>query len=272
MYFQFMELSVVIRCKDDERVFDCIESVDEDVEIIVVLNQNDTLKDRLEQMGIVCCVSPPGNLSTVSNIGFSAARNDKVIITDSDTIFNSGSIEKMNDSLNNYKVVRAKLKFKSCNSIPFSKIISEARDFVNSLPLVYTPGIGVRRDILPEIGGFLFNENVPFAVDADLNYRINEIDLDVKFLNDAVIQHDSEGIKHDLKAAIRIGRGCRRSAETLGTIYLHTNVRSIGKYLKGVKLHHYPLIIKNKGFKVLLYQIIWDSHFYIGYNCQRIKL
>jgi glycosyltransferase involved in cell wall biosynthesis len=267
-----MELSVVIRCKDDERVFDCINSIDEDVEIIVVLNENDIFKHKLEQMGVSCCVSPPENLSTVSNIGFLAAKADKVIITDSDTIFYPGCIKKMDDALNDHKVVRAKLLFRSCKDIRFSDIVSEARDFVNSLPLVYTPGIAVRKDILPEVGGFLFNENVPFAVDADLNYRINKAGLDVSFLSDAIIQHDCEVLKHDLKAARRIGRGCRKSAESLGKYYNNSDENAIGKYLKGVKTRHYPDLIRDKGIKVFLYQIVWDFNFYFGYNCQRLGL
>jgi hypothetical protein len=265
-----MEMSVVIRCKDDERVFECIKSIDEDVKLIVVLNQNANLKQKLEKIGVSCYVSPPGNLSIVSNIGFSAAETNKVIITDSDTLFYPGCIRAIHEALDNYKIVRAKLTFKSSNCIPYSNLVSEARDFVNSLPLVYTPGIGVRKDILPEIGGFLFNDHVPFAVDADLNYRVKEAGINVAFLSDAIIQHDCEGMKHDLRAATRIGRGCRTSAETLGKLYTNTSVSSIGKYLKGVKLHHYPFLIKEKGIKVFLYQIVWDSYFYFGYNCQRM--
>lgn len=265
-----MDISVVIRCKDDERVFECIESIDEDAKIIVVLNQNDTLKHKLEKKGVSCYISPPGNLSIVSNIGFLAAETNKVVITDSDTVFYPGCIRTIYEALDNNKVVRAKLLFKSSTDISYSKLVSEARDFVNSLPLVYTPGIGVKKDILSDIGGFLFNEHVPFAVDADLNYRIKEAGLDVAFLSDAIVQHDCEGSKHDLKAALRIGRGCRISAETLGKLYTSTSVNCIGRYLKGVKLQHYPILIKEKGVKVFLYQIIWDSHFYFGYNCQRL--
>lgn len=265
-----MEMSIVVRCKDDERVFECIKSIDENVKLIVVLNQNDDLKERLESIGVSCYVSPPGNLSIVSNIGFSAAGTNKVIITDSDTLFYPGCIRTIYEALDNYEVVRAKLMFKSSSCIPYSTLVSEARDFVNSLPHVYTPGIGVRKDIIPKIGGFLFNEHVPFAVDADLNYRIKEAGIDVAFLTDAIIQHDCERVKHDLKAALRIGRGCRTSAETLGDLYTDTNVRSISRCLKGVKLHHYPILIKEKGIKVFLYQIVWDFYYYIGYTCQYI--
>ncbi len=267
-----MKLSVIIRCKEDKRVFDCIESIDQDVAIIVVLGENDSLKNQLEQMNISCYVSPPGNLSLVSNIGFLAAKTEKVIITDSDTVFYPGCIRKINEALDKYKVARAKLIFKSCKKVILSKQVSEARNFVNSLPVVYTPGVGLRKDILPDVGGFLFNENVPFAVDADLDYRIKMACLDIAFLNDALVQHDCEKLKHDLKAARRIGRGCRKSAETLGHIYVNTNVNSIGKYMKGVKTRHYPSIIKDKGISVFLYQLIWDCNFYFGYNCQRLKL
>ncbi|MCQ1537139.1 hypothetical protein FTO70_15945 [Methanosarcina sp. KYL-1] len=265
-----MGISIVIRCKDDERVFRCIDSIDEKAEIIVVLNHNPDLQKRLEQKGIICCISPPSNLSIVSNIGFFASTTGKVIITDSDTVFLTGCINKINKALDNHKVARARLTFDVNNELPFSKVVAEARDYVNSLPLVYTPGIGVRKDLVRDIGNFLFNENVPFAVDADLDYRIKKAGIDVLFLQDALIQHSAEGIKHDIKAALRIGSGCRVSAETLSRIFNGSNPDMIGKHLKGVKFSHFPDLIRKKGIVVFLYQIIWDIHFYIGYNSQRV--
>ena len=45
------EATVVIRCKDDERVFDCIKSIDESVETIVVMNPNEDLERLWEKSG-----------------------------------------------------------------------------------------------------------------------------------------------------------------------------------------------------------------------------
>jgi len=261
-----MDMSIVIRCWDDERVFKCVDSIDEDVEVIVSTSENPKFQGKLAARGINYCLVPRGNLSIVSNVGFAATKYNKVLITDSDTTFEKGCIRKMHDALDEHRVVRAKLRFKHRADMPFSRIVAEARDFVNSLPVVYTPGIAVRKDILPDIGGFLFNDPVPFAVDADLNYRIRKARISVRYLDDAVIYHDAESLRHDINAAFRIGRGCMVSAVHLSG---HDGSggqrpRIIARELKGVKPQHFREILHKRGLPILSYQLLWDLLFYGG--------
>lgn len=263
-----MDLSIVIRCGDDDRIFDCIQSIDEDVHIIVSTSENPRFQSKLEFRGINYCLSPRGNLSKVSNIGFDNAIHDRVIITDSDTIFEKGSIKKMYLALDDYEVVRAKLKFRINKDKIFSRIVAEARDYVNSLPLVYTPGVGIKRSITGKIGGFLFNDPVPFAVDADLNYRIKHARIPVKYLDNAILYHDVESIRHDIKAAYRIGNGCMTSAIFLSE-QIHNNEihpRKIVRELKGVKRSYLGDVARKKGAVVFTYQLLWDLLFNLGKN------
>jgi glycosyltransferase involved in cell wall biosynthesis len=266
-------MSVVIRCGDDERVFKCIESIDEDVEIIVSTCDNSAFQRKLDARSLDYVVSPRGNLSVVSNIGFDAAKYDRVLITDSDTTFEKGCIFKMFQALDEYKVVRAKLRFKERSDLSLSRVVAEARDYVNSLPLVYTPGIAVRKDLLPDIGGFLFNPPVPYAVDADLDYRIKNSKIPVKFLDDAVIYHDAEDLKHDMKAAYRIGRGCAVSSIHLPNLIKTSdkNHWATVKKLKGVKFRNYRDVLDRKGTVVLAYQLLWDTLFYAGAVHQSLR-
>ena len=264
------EASVVIRCNSDERVFHCISSIDADVEIIVVLNENLELQQRLEKMGIICCASPPGNLSVVSNIGFDAATTDKVIITDSDTVFSKKCVREMMRGLDTFDVVRTPLRFQKSTEF-LSREIAEARDYVNSLPVVYTPGIGVSKHLPDLIKGFLFDDDVPFAVDANLSFRIRKEGIPVLFLRDVWIDHASENLYHDLQAARRIGSGCQKSTEHLQVLYPHETKWHIGKSLKGVKIEQYPSLIRQKGIRVFLYQILWDLNFYSGFFLHTIK-
>jgi len=263
-----MDLSIVIRCGDDERVFDCIQSIDEDVEIMVSTSKNPHFQSKLETRSIQYCLSPRGNLSQVSNIGFNHTKHEKVIVTDSDTIFKKGTIKEMYLALDEYDVVRAKLRFLADEKKPFSKTVAEARDYVNSLPLVFTPGIGIKRGITEKIGGFLFNDPVPFAVDADLDYRIIQAKIPVKYLPNAEIYHDAESIRHDMKAAYRIGAGCMTSAIYLSR-QIHNNQkhpRKIVSELKGVKTRHLGDVMRKKGPSVFAYQLLWDLLFHSGKN------
>jgi|LSQX01.3.fsa_nt_gb glycosyltransferase involved in cell wall biosynthesis len=258
------DATVVIRCKDDERVFDCIASIDESVEIIVVMNPNEDMEKRLRDIGVICKHSPPGNLSIVSNIGFESASADKIIITDSDTIFGEKSISALIDGLNDYAVVRSPLRFERKDDF-LSRELAEARDYVNSLPVVYTPGIAVSRTLPERIKGFLFDDAIPFAVDANLNFRIQQENVPVLYLENVWISHSAELVTHDLKAARRIGSGCRESSKRLVTLYPDIPETEIGYALKGVKRSHYYDLFKKKGFRVFLYQLLWDIAFYRGY-------
>ncbi|MDR2943905.1 MAG: glycosyltransferase [Methanosarcinales archaeon] len=259
-----MDISIVIRCAEDYRVFRCIESIDENADIIVSTSANPEFEKELMKRGIKYCLSPRKNLSKTSNIGFKHAVYDKVIITDSDTIFKSGCIQKMFVALDDYKMVKVRLSFQKSSKIPFSNIVAKSRDYVNSKELAFTPGLAVRKDIVCDIGGFLFNEDVPFAVDADLDYRVKKRNVPVCFLKKAVILHDAESVKHDLKAARRIGKGVAVSSLSLSEKFDTNSVKNIQKHLKAVKITDYPDILRKKGILVLFYQILWDVEFYIG--------
>ena len=202
------------------------------------------------------------------NVGFKATSSNKVIITDSDTLFGKGCVEKLYKALNNYKCVRVNLKPLYSPNLIFSDLVAEGIAYVFSLPLAFTPGIAVRKDILPEIGGFLFNDPVPFAVDADLNYRIRKAKIPVKFLNDAYLYHLPTSIKHGLKAAFRIGMGVKVSVEYLGLL-LNESQSHLRKALKAVKTSAIFDILFRKGVKLFFYQLIWDFFYYIGYFYQK---
>lgn len=263
-----LDISVVIRCSNDERVFKCIKSIDKNVEIIVSLTQNESIQKKLEEMGIRYCITPIGNLSVTSNAGFHMASHEKVIITDSDTLFEKGCVEKLYNALEKYRCARVNLRPLSSASLKFSNLVAEGIAYVFSLPLAFTPGLAVRKDILKEIGGFLFNDPVPFAVDADLNHRIKNAKIPVKILRDAYLYHCPTSLKNGLKAAFRIGRGVRISVEQLTNI-LNEPQRSLKKSLKAVKPHAIFDILFRRGLKVAFYQMIWDFFYYGGNYYQK---
>lgn len=261
-----MDLSIVIRCCNDPRVFQCIKSIDEDVEIIVSMCENKGILKGIEDIEVKHCIGPPGNLSITSNKGFKIAKYNKVIITDSDTCFEKGSIKKVYYALDKHLAVRCKVEFLQTQGNFFSKLVAEARDFVYSKPVIFTPGIGIRKEILPLIGGYLFNESIPFAVDAELNYRIQNENISNKILESAVLYHRSEKLVHDLKAAYRIGKGCR-----IGTNLLMKKLEFIKKdiNLKVVNKSMYKDIIDKKGILILVYQLFWDMFYHIGWRIEK---
>ena len=264
-----MELSVVIRCGDDPRIFDCIRSIDEEVDVVVALSSNDRLRLKIAESGVRYCVTPRGNLSIVSNMGVANARFKKVFLTDSDTIFEPGCIRKIDETLDEYPIAKVRISFQYDSKRLSSRTVAAARDYVNSLPLVYTPGIGFRKDVTDKIGGFLFNEPVKYAVDADLDYRVKKAGIPIEFIRSVGIQHSPESLSHDLRAAYRIGQGCASSYLVLKTYDCYADIG--WNALKGVKLKKIPDIAVKKGLTVAFYQIIWDLLYWLGYLNKYIK-
>ncbi|MBD3216051.1 MAG: hypothetical protein GF311_25790 [Candidatus Lokiarchaeota archaeon] len=262
-----LPISIVIRCSDDFRVFDCINSIDEDVEVIISLTKNNRIQERLEKSKIKYYIAPKGNLSIISNLGVRISNYDKVIITDSDTIFETGCILEFFHALNKFDIVRASLIFRKDQRNVFSKIIAKAREYVYEKNLAFTPGLGINKSIIENISGFLFNSPVPWAVDADLNFRIKREGIPIKILKYAHIHHVPIKLKHDLKAAFRIGMGVCVSVKELSKLY--PDSKNIKRNLKAVKKNEYYYVFKRKSLMVLFYQIIWDIFFQIGFLVQK---
>ena len=254
-----MKLSIVIRCCNDFRIFQCINSIDEDVEVIVSLCKNQKIISQLEQMNIKYCIVPKGNLSITSNRGVEIASNEKIILIDSDTTFKKNTIKKVYLELNRINAVNLKIIFLTRKNQIFSDLVSKTRSIVNSQNLFFTPGIAFNTKIIANLGGYLFNEKISFAVDAELNYRMKLNKINFSYLESAIIYHDAESIRHDLNAAYRIGKGVKT-----GEYYILKNYTEIHN-LKVVKPKIYPQIIRKFGFMTFFYQIIWDLFFLLGY-------
>ncbi len=137
------------------------------------------------------------------------------------------------------------------------------------LDVIFTPGIGLKKEILPLIEGYYFNEKVPFGVDAELDFRIKNKSISYKILNSAIVYHEPEKLTHDLKAAFRIGKGCK-----IGILLLSRNRQFSDKMieLKAVKKSMYKNIIRRKGIFVFLYQLVWDFFYQLGWKCERFEV
>ena len=89
-----MELSIVIPVKDDIKITECINSIDEDVEIVVAMNDpSDEIIDIVKKLGVKSVHLPEANLSKAYNAGIEAATYDKVLLMDSDCIFEKGTLD-----------------------------------------------------------------------------------------------------------------------------------------------------------------------------------
>ena len=125
-------ISVLIRCSDDYRVLECINSVlktSPTTLIIVSMTPNYSLRKAISKTGASCCIVPKYNAAITNNRGLKLVKKGKVIITDADTIFETGAIKQLSNALGKYDVAKPRLVFRSKNKFPYFSTIANLRTF-----------------------------------------------------------------------------------------------------------------------------------------------
>lgn len=259
------KISIIIRCKNDLRIFDTIKSIDCPAEVIVVLVPNEEIKKRLLNLGVTVLDAPDNNTGVSNNIGLKNASNECCLIMDSDSIFGEGYIEKCYDSINNgYDIARGKIVFDFIKNSFISEVIAKTRDyFNNALQLPYSPGLAIRKSAANRIGGF--NEKIRWSTDDEFSRRFIDNGAKYMFIDDVFVKHSPITFKHDLKAAYRTGIATKDMHIYNAIIlkgFLNNRFKSI---LFSYKYEPYKSIYSIYGFSVMLYHFLWVCAFNWGY-------
>ena len=106
-----MDLSIVISCSDDFHIEKTLDSIDEDVEVVCSITPNPEIEKILNNRCIPYVITPKGNHSVTTNAGIALAKNDKLLLMDSDCVFVPGAIREISEALDKYLVVNAKIIF-----------------------------------------------------------------------------------------------------------------------------------------------------------------
>ena len=88
-----LPISIIIPCADDLRVAQCIESIDENAEIIVVLNgPTEQIKNLVKKYFVKTFFLKERNLGMALNVGIKNASYNRVLLMDSDCVFFKNTI------------------------------------------------------------------------------------------------------------------------------------------------------------------------------------
>ncbi len=270
---QSKDITVVIASSEDESVFNCIDSVNGDANIVVSLTPYTPIESRLNKLKIPFVVVPRGNLGVTFNSGIELARTNKVIVMTDDATFRPGAIEKLSEGLEQYDACKAKLQFESDPANPLTRLVANARDFINSSPTrVFTPGLAIKKDIRERMEGHFFNNQVKWAEDAEFSYRFHKNDLNFGYIEDAVVTHPPVSLKHDLRGAFLIGLSKRRSVD-LGLREGNEDIiPTMKRIVSGETFARRRKVLEAKGLDTLLYMTVWDFFYNSGYNLRRLGL
>jgi len=248
-------VSVIIPVCDDWKIFNCLDSIDEKVETIVILNgdYDKNIEKALKKTNVSILKMKKFSFSKFYNLGIKKSSYNRIFFMDSDREFKKEALKRLYEESKRYSIVKGKEEF-SHNSI-FSKITSKAREFTNSdKPDLYIPGIMFRKNIFKKVG--LFNEYIKHSADAEMRDRINEKKIKWSYVLEAKIIHSPIKINEDLKSAFKYGTG-----------------RSQKHKIKNKKMPNFPKEAyfyfiegtKRKNIIVGIYLLIWYFFFAVGY-------
>lgn len=253
--YKKLPLSVVIPCADDTRVSQCVESIDEKVEVVIVLNgPTKEVEELVKKHETKLLFMPERNLPAALNLGIQNSKYDRVLFMDSDCIFHKGTIRKLFEGLDKFMISKGKVTFLADSF--WQKVIAKAREYTTSDRVsAYKPPLAVRKSIIKKVG-YYFDSDVHWTEDADLDRRVREASLPINFIPDAIIYHPPVSLFADLRSALRYGVGKRIRVE-----------KGISKGL-GSFFPRFFDIAQRKGVLTASYLMIWSLFYTAGYLFQ----
>ncbi len=210
-----LKITLVICVCDDIRIINTLNSINYDIEVILVLNgspkefiKNIKKYQKKSDLNIKIIEIEEKNLSKARNTGTINAKYKKVVFYDSDTIIVGNALELYDEYLDEYLLVDGKVLFKNDNFQ--SKVISVLRSM--GLPgYALCPSIGINKKIKKYIK-YYFDEDIKWIEDSELNIRAKKQNIEVGIIDELTCIHDNLTFKQDLKSAFRYGTGVKTAA------------------------------------------------------------
>ncbi|MDD2646953.1 MAG: glycosyltransferase family A protein [Patescibacteria group bacterium] len=275
---EHLNISVIIAVSDDILIKECVDSVDEDVEIVIALNgatyEVEKIVKSLKNVRYV--ELPERNIGKANNLAISAATNQRLIFMDSDCVFTPGSIRKLYFGLDDYKIAKGRVLFKHKNFE--TRLVAKTREVNTTTELTaFKPCLAIRKDLINDVG-YIFDDDIHFREDYDLTCRVFAKKIPIKFVPEASVYHTPLPVYYDLRSSFRYGCGHRigiKEGVLKGSLLWGGDKSITNSLLLDAKrifyCPRYLLKIKRtKGVLVSLYSIIWMASFTLGYYCQEM--
>lgn len=212
----FHELTIVIPCKDDPCLLECIDSIDLNCEVLIIINGSSDayiaeMKPELTKRKVrMECLSEP-NLAKALEYGVWAASYDAILFMDSDCRFVSGAIAKLLEARSKGEPTQEVFKGLVCfdpGKTWLSTIIARSRHRHTAAPkTAYKPPLLVDRRLAPKIGGYFFDARLRWKEDSDLDWRLRTAGCDIVLVPSACILHAPLSLQTDLRSNFRYGIG-----------------------------------------------------------------
>ncbi len=261
------DITVVIPVKDDFRTVECVESIDTDVNILVVFNGATksfvkSVKNALKNHKVMYKELPRPNLSWALEYGTRNAPSNLVLYIDSDCVFVNGAIDQYKKVVKKYNttenVFKGEVIFRKGKGY-ISKVIADSRSHHTAEVLTaYKPPLLVDKRIIKKVGGYLFDDRLVWREDSDFDNRVREAGITIIPVPGGDIAHDPISLKTDLRSTFRYGIGL-----AIANV-LHIKLTEVPRSVLST--------LKSKGVAPALYMIFRNRVYDAGYIYTRLQI
>jgi glycosyltransferase involved in cell wall biosynthesis len=214
-------LSVIIPVSNDITIDKCLSSINEFVEVIIVLNNpskevSSIVKkcklDKKKKFKLIVKTILERNVSLARNLGAKIASSKYIFFMDSDCVFDKKCLKNLLKHTNGNQAIKGNIKFEH-NSF-WSRVVADYwaavnKDIFQFTPFFFTPNIMIKRDSFLNLGGF--DENFSYGgEDCDLDLRLKKANIPIKFSWNSIVYHKSLSFREDWYSNYKNGLGRRK--------------------------------------------------------------
>ncbi len=199
-----MKVTIAIVCSTDRLIKKCLNSIPDDVPIIVVLNFPDEYIKKIlkKDKRVTTYQCDERNLGKLRQVAVINCKTPAICFVDSDCVLEKDLVKCVESELESYYAVNIPLHFAYNNYS--TKVVSLCRKYTTPDKLLYMP-FAFRLSLEKKIGQ-LFNERLSWGEDTDQRMRLNEHGIEY-ITSKSFITHKVLTVKEDAKSSIRLGEG-----------------------------------------------------------------
>jgi glycosyltransferase involved in cell wall biosynthesis len=257
----FRQTSVIIPVKDDVRVITCIDSIDEDVEVMLALNGasaevREISRTHPRKPAWVELAEP--NLGAAYNAGAEKASGRYLLFMDSDCLFAPGTIRALVREVMRHSIVKGRVEFTAGKSV-LSRLIQDSRTFqIADHVNAYSPPLIYDRAIIRAIGGYHYSQLIHWEEDREFDFRLQLAGLSVVYLPEAVVTHAAQDGISDLRSGFRYGLG-ESIGQELGLFITPSLPWRLWNDITSV-----IQVARRKSLTTALYRATWLTSYHLG--------
>ncbi len=249
-------MAIVIPVADDIRLQDCLGSINEDVEVVISMNgSTEQIKEITRKSGRRYCELPDRNLGAALDEGIKTAKSERVLLMDSDCVFDPGTINLLFHGLDDHMLAKGRVLFERTGYV--SSLVAKTREYTTSAEVsAYKPPLAMRKSVADLMGGYFYDRDVHWVEDSEFDGRVRRFGIPINYLPEATIRHPPLTFFTDLRSAFRYGIGKRIGVEK-------GLMKGVGNFFCDE-----CNIARNKGIDTALYMLAWNTSYTAGWLSQ----